>query len=152
MFDQISTYGKSDTARRPVRLSWWSILLFTPMMLAVVFAVYTAIGNWAIAKRQQTTYGTIVAHEPSNRNRYQYSFSTNGKSYSGWEAPTESPFAIGQRVLIYYDPTNPAQNALTDFAVFGNRNLIPIPFSLVVIALLPVLIAVNRRRHRANPD
>lgn len=150
MFDQISSYERSTTARKPVRLSWWTMLVVSPMLLGIVFAIYTARGNWAIAKRQHSTYGTITAHPPSNHDRYQYTFLANGKPYTGWQSPAKNPFELGQRVLVYYDPANPAQNALTDFAVFGNRNLIPIPVFLISTAVVFMIIVLNRRMRPAS--
>src|SRR5580658_10285424 len=78
-----------------------------------------AIHGWtsdrAVAKREQTVLGTSIAHEPANHNRYRYSFSVDGKPYSGWESPRKEEPHIGQQLTVYYDPADPATNALTDF-------------------------------------
>lgn len=125
------------------------MLVVTPMTIGIVFATYTARGNWAIAKRQQTSYGIITARQP-NHDRYQYTFLANGKPYTGWEIPSKNEFELGQRVLVYYDPINPAQNALTNFAVFGDRNLIPIPVFLILTAVVAIIIVLNRRIRPAS--
>ena len=150
MFDQISSYERSTTARRPVRLSWWTMLVVSPMIIGIVFGIYMARGNWAIAKRQQTAYGTISAHQPSNHDRYQYTFLADGRPYTGSETRAKNELELGQRVLVYYDPANPAQNALTDFAVFGDRNLIPIPLFLISAAVMAMVIALTRRFRPAS--
>jgi hypothetical protein len=69
-----------------------------------------------VASRQATTVGQIVAHEPSNHNRYGYTFQVNGHEYTGWETPEKAEPRMGQSVTIYYDARTRDENALTDYS------------------------------------
>jgi hypothetical protein len=67
------------------------------------------------------------AHEPANHNRYGYIFSVDGRSYTGWESPRKDELEIGKQVVVYYDPNDPAKNALTDFGELSIEKFGPIP-------------------------
>jgi hypothetical protein len=72
-----------------------------------------------VASREQATTGTVVSHEPRNHNRYGYKFQVSGQDYTGSEAPLTTEPKIGQSVTVYFDPLNPTENSLTDFAELG---------------------------------
>ena len=74
-----------------------------------------------VASREQSTTGTVVSHEPRNHNRYGYKFQVSGQDYAGSETPLKAEPKIGQSVTVYFDPMNPTENALTDFAELGDR-------------------------------
>jgi len=105
--------------------------------------------NRAIAEKQKTVVGTIIAHEPANHNRYGYTFVLGGKSHTGWETPRKENPRIGQRVLVYYDPSNPAKNALTDFNELAARSLGPVPLLLFGIGAVAFVILFRRRTNPA---
>jgi len=104
-----------------------------------------------VAERERTVLGTITAHEPANHNRYGYTFSLNGQSYSGWETPRKQEPLIGQLVTVYYDPTDPTQNALTDFAELKIESLGPLPVLLLGIGGLAFFIRHRRRSRPTTP-
>jgi len=54
-----------------------------------------------IAKREQTTQGMIVAHEPANHNRSDYVFTANGKTFNSWAIPMKEELEIGRQVFVY---------------------------------------------------
>ncbi len=99
----------------------------------------------AIAGREKTAPGTITAHQPANHNQYGYSFCVNGKTYSGWDGSDKQAPRIGKIVVVYYDPDNPAMNALTSFAEFEGQATGPVLFMFLGIVGLVVFIAVRRR-------
>jgi len=103
-----------------------------------------------VAKRERTVLGTITAHQPANHNRYGYTFSLNGQSYSGWETPRKEEPLIGQLVTVYYDPADPTQNALTDFAELKIESLGPLPVLLLGIGGL-VFFVLQRGRRPTTP-
>jgi hypothetical protein len=74
-----------------------------------------------IAAREQSTVGTITIHQAENHNRYGYTFHVSGHDYGGWETFLKAEPEIGQSVRVYFDPLQPANNALTDFADLGDR-------------------------------
>jgi len=112
--------------------------------IGVAIFVYDGIKDAVIAKRQRTTQGTVTAHEPANHDRYGYVFSVEGKSYSGWDMPRKNEVSIGKQVLVYYDPSDPTRNALTDFEELCFENFGPIP--LMVFAIGGVTLFIFRAR------
>ena len=74
----------------------------------------------SVASREQSATGTIVSHEPQNHNRYGYRFQVGGTRYTGWETPLKEGPKIGQSVKVYFDPQNPSENSLTEFAVLAD--------------------------------
>ena len=128
--------------------SWWNLLIVLPWAIGVVLAIHELGNDRTIAQREKTTNGRIAAHEPANHNRYGYSFSVNGKSYSGWESPGKEEPHIGQQVTVFYDPVDPARNALTDFADLEMDSLGPVPVLLFGIGAVALFIRYRRRRAR----
>jgi hypothetical protein len=93
-------------------------VLILPLLAAVVM-FFTSRNDSEIASRQATAVGQIVAHEPDNHNRYGYKFRIDGREYTGWETPAKAEPKMGQSVTIYYDASNPDENALTDYTESG---------------------------------
>lgn len=129
--------------------SWWNLLIVLPSALGVALAIHEWVVDRTVAQREKTTNGTITAHEPANHNRYEYSFSVNGKSYSGWESPRKEEPRIGQQVTVFYDPLDPTKNALTDFCDLETESVGPVPMLLFGIGALALFIRHRRRRGRA---
>lgn len=129
--------------------SWWNLLIVLPWGIAVALAIHEWTVDRTVAKREKVTNGTITAHEPANHNRYGYSFSVNGKPYSGWESPRKEEPHIGQQVTVFYDPVDPTKNALTDFADLETDSLGPVPMLLFGIGALALFIRYRRRRGRS---
>jgi Protein of unknown function (DUF3592) len=106
-----------------------------------------------VASRQAATVGQIVAHEPSNHNRYGYKFQVDGHEYRGWETPLKAEPKIGQSVTIYYDTRSPDENALTDYAESGSAWFARAFGVLFFGALVTfVIYLVERLAHPHNPQ
>jgi hypothetical protein len=87
------------------------------LTFCLVMPVYTSRAHGAIAAREGTAYGIITVHETRRFDyRYSYVFSVNGHWFAGWKSSRKNDLECGMRVLVYYDPQNPNENALTDFA------------------------------------
>ena len=127
--------------------SWWNLLIALPWALGAILAIHEWNVDRTVAKREQTKDGTITAHEPANHNQYRYSFSVNGRSYSGRESPRKEEPRIGQRVTVFYDPLDPTKNALTDFGDLEMESLGPVPMVLVGIGGVALFIRQRRRAH-----
>ena len=133
------------------RPSWLSLLIVLPWVLLGMFLAYRSSLDRTIATRQQTTYGTITAHQPANHSRYGYAFTVGKATYHGWEIPQKREYSIGEHVLVYYDPTDPTKNALTDFSELSAREFGPLVF--IVLASGAVEFIIHRRRKgSANPS
>lgn len=123
------------------------LFVLIPFILGAVVLWSISEEYSEVARRQQATTGTIVRHEPSNHNRYGYTFKVDGHDYSGWDTPHRTEQSMGQSVRVYYDPLNPATNALTDFhersySIRGPAIAI-LFFSAILAAGVLVLSAVN---------
>ena len=129
----------------------WSVFILAAgwVIVAVTFFVYPWYKDRAVAARQQTASGTIVAHEPSNHDRYGYTFSVNQKTFSGWQVPhDDDQFTVGQIVTVHYDPLDPNNSALEDFTELGDRDLGPVP---LLIAAIPLVGLIEFLRRRGKP-
>lgn len=131
------------------RPSWWNLLITWPWVVGCVWCVYGWNTDRAIAARQQTADGLITAHEPSNHNQFVYTFSANGTSFTGRESPKDQDLEVGKSVLVYYDPLNPAKNALTDFSDLSMESLGPLP--LLVLGVGAVACFIIWRRRSSSP-
>jgi len=131
--------------------SWWNVLVVLPWTIGVAFLIYQWNVDRGIATREQTTLAVITAHEPSNHNRFGYVFFLNGKSFTGWESPGKDGLNIGQQVVVFYDPLNPTENALTEFRDLGMNSLGPVPMLLFGIGAVAWYIKAQRRKSQSSP-
>jgi hypothetical protein len=70
----------------------------------------------------------------------------NQKEYTGWAYPSHKvDYSIGERVVVHYDPIDPAHNFPASFEEAGGRDLFFVPFCLMIIAGLPLFIFFRRR-------
>ena len=146
---KIADHMQERFDRRWSHPSWWNLLIVLPWTIGVVLAIHAWVNNRTVAQREKTTNGSITAHEPANHNRYGYSFSVNGKSYSGWESPKKEEPHIGQQVTVFYDPVDPTKNALTDFADLEMDSLGPVP--MLLLATGAVALFIRYLRVHATP-
>ena len=87
------------------------------LAFCLVMPAYTSRAHGAIAAREGTAYGIVSDHETRRfDDRYRYSFSVNGQWFTGWKDSSKNDLEFGMQVLVYYDPLDPSENALTDFA------------------------------------
>jgi hypothetical protein len=106
--------------------------------------MFSAVHNDSgVASREQSTVGVIVAHEPSNHNRYGYKFQAGGRDYTGWETPLKEEPKIGQSVTVYFDSLQPAENSLTDFVELADtwraRAIVALGFTVLFIAVALIM-------------
>jgi Protein of unknown function (DUF3592) len=137
-----ATYKQLESWKHP---SWWKFLIVTPWIFGLIFLAPAWKIDREIATRQQTTNGTITAHEPSNHDRYEYIFSVNGHAFIGWQSPRANELQIGKEVLVYYDPVDPNQNSLRDFNDVGDQDFGPIPLLIAGILGAALIIFLLRR-------
>lgn len=122
------------------------LLVAAPFMIGAVLCIYGWYSVRVVARRQQTTSGTIVVHESANHDRYGYNFNVNQNTYNGWQIPHgDEQFKIGQVVTVHYDPLDPNDSALVDYNELSSRALGPLPFLFAGILFVTVIIFVRRR-------
>lgn len=125
--------------------TWEMLIIAAPFMIGTAFCINQWYADQVVARREQTTSGTIVAHEPANHDRYGYTFNVNGKPYTGWQSPYDSvTFTIGQVVTVYYDPLDPNVSALVDYDELSWIAFGPVPF-MAGILLVAAFIFLRRR-------
>ena len=148
-----SAFQRSLRQRREIwsHPSWWLLLITLPWVIGLVFLIHLSRRDAAVAARERTAWGTIIAHDPGNHNSYQYAFLVGGRLYRGWDTPQGAEPVLGQRVVIYYDSTDPNRNAFTDFADSSMEALGPAGMCLAGIIALALFIFYRRRAALSRP-
>lgn len=135
-----------DVCSRWRNPSWWHFLIVSPWVLLAAYTLHQAHLFRNVATRQVTTWGTITGHEPSHHSRYSFTFRVGDRTYRGSQIPQgQDLWRSGQRVIVFYDPADPAKNALTDFAIQSRRAIGPLPLLVASIALVWACIFLLRR-------
>src|SRR5262252_8076303 len=113
---KLSEKPERDTGKDWRRPTWRHSLLILPCVMWAGFLLYKLEVYRHAAKRQQTAFGTVTAHDPANHSRYGYTFTVTGRRYDGWQVPVDSEkWAVGQQVVVYYDAADPGRNSLEHF-------------------------------------
>lgn len=142
---------KEDHARRWRRpLSWWNLFAAWPIPFVLMFCIYSSKNDFEVAKRQRTTVATVTSRDPPNHDRYGYTFRSEGHQFTGWAYPSDKhEFSMGQQIIVYFDPNDPAKNSNSDFRSVGIGDLFFVPFCVLVMVAFPVFIFFQRRaRHK----
>lgn len=124
--------------------SWWNMLVVLPFVVGIVFSLYGWRADRVAAAREQTAHGQIVSHQPYEHDRFGYTYSVNGRAYSGWAYPSSHDYAVGQRVMVYYDPVDPRMSSLNDFADDAWAAFRPVPLFVSIVIVVAVLIFFRR--------
>ena len=136
------------------------LVVLIPGTLGGLFLINSAHGDSEIASRERRAAGIIVGHQPSIHNRYEYRFRVEGRDYTGWETPLWKDPQVGDSVGVYFDPLDPTQNGVTDFAARSGRSLGQGIALLVLSGILGLAIFVvgatvarrhGRDRHTSSP-
>lgn len=124
---------------------YWDLLKVTPWVLGLAFLLQDWSTDRQVATRQQTTSGIVIAHQPTNHDRYGYKFQVNGRTYTGWQSPMKgNELAIGKQVTVFYDPQDPWKNSLTDFHDVSTAQLGPAGILTIMIGAAAIIIFLTR--------
>jgi hypothetical protein len=145
-------HRQSQANRAWANPSWWNLLVVLPWTIGAIFFIYQWKVDRDIAMREQTTQGVVTAHEPANHNRFGYTFSVNGRGFTGRESPRKDNLYVGKQVLVYYDPLDPNKNALTEFRELGLETLGPVPMIFFGIGAVVWFIKTRRRNSQTSSD
>jgi hypothetical protein len=102
--------------------SWRSLVITFPFIIGVFLVAPQAMRENTAATRQQTSQGIVTAYEPYNHNECSYTFTANGRLYSGIRSAATTDVRVGDRVLVYYDSQDPTVNALEDFSEMSHND------------------------------
>jgi len=132
--------GKS---RRPP----WSLVAF--LLFCIIFFGYRAAVENDSARRQQTSFGTIVQCEQrgrGNENYCHYTFPVGDEQYAGVSKAGQG-VGFGQTAMVYYDSQNPRVSALEDFSEQSRKSMRFVYFFLLTLAATVAFILWDRAPH-----
>jgi hypothetical protein len=133
--------GKS---RRPL----WPLVSF--LLFGVIFFGYRAAVENDLARRQQTSFGTIAQCEQSGRgheNYCHYTFPVGDEQYGGVNKADQG-VGFGQTAIVYYDSQNPRVSALEDFFEQSRKSMRFVYFLLLTLAATVAFILWDRAPNR----
>lgn len=91
----------------------------TFLVLFAILASFAAImvdvpDLWLLSQRRSETTGIIEKLQPRNHDLVEYVFTVEGRTFTAHTTTRGESFYVGQRVLVYYDPTSPELSTLRD--------------------------------------
>ncbi len=125
------------------------------ILVPVIWIVFTIIGYGVgyrilhsdqlerLMKHGVGIYGTVTSKEPENHATVIYEYSVSGTNYSGRGRasdgnPKFEDIAIGERVIVFYDPDNPNESVMGYPQYQQERNTGGIYFFALVLPIFPV--------------
>jgi hypothetical protein len=130
--------------RRPL----WPLVSF--LLFCIIFFGFRAAVENDSARRQQTSFGTIVQCEQrgrGNENYCHYTFPVGDEQYAG-VSKAEQGVGFGQTAVVYYDSQNPRVSALEDFSEQSRKSMRFVYFLLLTLAAAVAFILWDRAPHR----
>jgi hypothetical protein len=129
--------------------SWWSLTMTFPLVVGLVVGLYDSRRDAAIGARQESTSGQVIAYEPNNHNSYRYTFTAQGRQFSGISESPRVSETVGAPTPIYFDPLDPRKNSLEDFSMRSHRDRGLVPICTFGICVIPAIILYSKLRvHR----
>lgn len=131
-------------------------LFFATLGYGIGYLVFDQAHVIRLAEDGIEAYGKVTSKEPDNHRAIRYTYVVDGHEYSGSGAAGRGnenfdEIGIGESVVIFYDPVNPADSFLgypQGLADSQDTLIIIISISLSVIA--PALLFRFRRRRLQN--
>jgi hypothetical protein len=140
-------YPRSRNDGKSRRRLWPLVSL---LLFCIVFFGYRAAIERDSARRQQTSFGTIVQCEQrgrGNENYCHYTFPVGDEQYAG-VSEAEQGFGFGQTVMVYYDSQNPRISALEDFSERSRKSMRFVYFLLLTLTATVAFILWDRAPRR----
>jgi hypothetical protein len=126
--------------------SWWNLFVLCPVLAVVVWCFYSGYSRSQVASRQHFAIGLVDTHDPSNHDRYGYTFSVGKQKFKGWAYPASyRDFHLGESITVYYDPSDPDTNSPSDFHEINTGTSLILSWCLLVAAGIPLSIFLQRR-------
>lgn len=120
--------------------SWWSLTMTFPLVFGLVIGLWSSWRDSAIGTRQESTTGKITAHEPENHDSYRYTFTAQGRQFSGLSMSPNARETVGEPAQIYFDSRDPTTNSLEDFSSRSQRDRRLVPIFTFVTCVIPAII------------
>ncbi|HZE72058.1 MAG TPA: DUF3592 domain-containing protein [Pyrinomonadaceae bacterium] len=96
------------------------LIIIAAITSGLAVMIFLGRVNWrsykALAKRGIATQGQITAKEPENHMSIRYSYLVGAETFSGLESVGNSigSLNVGDKVTVFYLPTNPALSCFCD--------------------------------------
>ena len=135
-----------------------STLLIVWLTGAVLIVFGLSSLNWfkynRIVNRGVLTQGTVLALLPNDHNTISYRYNVNGQNFKAqtqlWAPnPPMEKLAIGDSVVVYYDPVHPESSVLGDpKMILTNENISIAIAALMIPTILFISINISVRRSK----
>jgi len=131
------------------------------MVLICALLARTSIWHeyYHLAQNGVSTQGKIIAKEPRNHQRLHYSFTVNGQDFTGTGhglqggIPSFEAIQVGDRVLVFYDASNPHVSRLGDpkkEVASAKRSILFVSLIFPTLILLAFLRGWSRWKKRSR--
>ncbi|MDB5430529.1 MAG: hypothetical protein JWP35_1645 [Caulobacter sp.] len=108
-------------------------MIAVPWTIGLIVCLFGVSKYFPISEREQRVDGVIVACTGSGRDRCDYRFVAAGRSFVGRGSPWALDPSAGDRAVIYFDPRNPSENALSSYSErVGTNALMFLIFTFLV--------------------
>ena len=115
-------------SRRPLILDSRIWLGLGVLAFCLGISVYVCRTDRVIAARERTAVGIVTARENMRYGtRIRYTFAVNDQWFTGSSSSPTNVLWPGTQVAVYYDPQNPNENALIDFAALSQSPYRAVP-------------------------
>jgi len=123
-------------------------LTLTALSATVGFLIINPMQDVQLAKHGLRTTGTVTAIEPENHQIVRYRYSVSGKDYvesghGGRGNPVFANIAIGQTLIVFYDPAKPETSTL---GYPGNNLKVDLAGVVFVAIAIPFVIVLSLLR------
>jgi hypothetical protein len=133
----------------------WLLLVF--IFGGVGYALIKPNANSTLVENGVTTEGRVIAMEPDNHQLVHYSYNAGNSRYTGMGHagggnPRFRDLAVGQPVIVVYNPDNPRESFLGSPKQDVQKNLAGVVFfafvpSTMIISIFGIGILISRVLH-----
>jgi hypothetical protein len=123
-------------------------LLLVGLGITIGFIYLSPLEYYALATRGLQTYAVVIKKEPENHRFVHYSYTVNGEKYygvgnGGRRNPDFDQIDVGQELIAFYDPINPAVSCLGSANNQFRTNLAGVFF---ISFVLPIVVIISLYR------
>jgi uncharacterized membrane protein len=140
---------RSDHMKKTISPFLWCSLLIVLIPSVIAYMDFSNRA-WHEKTETKTTSATVTSTDPDFHNTANYQYIVKGKVYQTGQAGWAGLVSVGQVVPVHYNPDNPAQHTLGNFA---HTSISSPLFGFIAIDLMILwcfyLIFIRRKKKRA---
>lgn len=119
-------------------------LLLAGLGMTIGFIYLSPIEYYALATRGLQTHAVVIKKEPENHRFIHYTYTVDGKSFfgignGGRGNPDFDEIEVGQKLIAFYDPTDPEVSCLGSAKNQFRTNLAGIFFISIVLPIVVII-------------